>query len=236
MVTFYDLEWDTEFFGVTCAKTVLHKPLIQPEWDELITKFQDYQFISIENRNSEPINSQMIGKDTKAFLADINIQFTKKLEGPYRKTDNITIYQAFEENEQVIELTEYKFSKFIEDPELLKRGGNQVYRQWVINSFGKQDKYFAIYKDTDSNEIIGYLLHSYIDNLCIIELIAVSKNYSNIGIGTNLFKAVEYAAYEHGCDEIRVGTQVRNIGAINFYHRLGCRQVECNQVYHLWNI
>ena len=34
-VTFYELKWDTEFFGVTSAKAILHKPLSLNEWDEL---------------------------------------------------------------------------------------------------------------------------------------------------------------------------------------------------------
>lgn len=50
---------------------------------KLQAKFKDYQFISITNQNSEPINTQLIGKDTSAFLADVNIQFVKNLVGPY---------------------------------------------------------------------------------------------------------------------------------------------------------
>ena len=136
-VTFYELKWDTDFFGVTSAKAILHRPLTLNEWDELKNRFKDYQFISIMNKNSEPINAQLIGKDTSAFLADVNIQFEKKLVDLHEMPKNVTIHQALERNDQIIEIADFQFSKFTEDPELAKRGGDQVYRQWLINSFGK---------------------------------------------------------------------------------------------------
>lgn len=234
-VSFYDLEWDTEFFGVTCAKAVLYKQLTSTEWNELKTKFKEYQFISIENRNSEPINAQMIGRDTSSFLADVNIQLKKKLEIPYEKPENITIHQALKRNDQVIEMADFQFSKFTEDTELAKRGGNHVYSQWIINSFEKPNKYYTLSKD-ENGDINGFLLHSYSDKASIIELIAVSQTSTKSGIGTGLFKAVEYEAHQRGFKEIKVGTQVRNMGAINFYHKVGCKLVGCHQSYHLWKL
>ncbi|MCB7070226.1 GNAT family N-acetyltransferase [Caldibacillus sp. 210928-DFI.2.22] len=233
-VSFYELKWDTDFFGVSSAKAILHMPLSLNEWDKLQAKFNDYQFISITNQNSDPVNTQLIGKDTSAFLADVNIQFVKKLVGPFEIPTNVTIHQSLERNDQIIELADFKFSKFTEDPELAKRRGDQVYRQWLINAFEKPDKFFALSRDENDN-INGFVLYSFSDNASVIELIAVSPKVTKGGIGTSLFKAVEYATHQHGFNEIRVGTQIRNIGAINFYHKVGCKQVECHQVYHLWN-
>lgn len=234
-VTFYELQWDTDYFGVNSAKAILNEPLTLAKWSYLKDRFKEYQFISIENRNSNPINAQMIGRDTTAFLADVNIQFNKKLEGLYDKPQNITFHQTLERREQVIKLAEFEYSKFIEDPELSKRGGNRVYNQWLLNSFGIADKYFA-FSNNAIGKVDGFVLYSFSDNACIIELIAVSKDVARCGIGTSLFKAVEYAANERSCGEIRVGTQIRNLGAINFYHKVGCKQIGCHQVYHLWNL
>ncbi|MEV5037251.1 GNAT family N-acetyltransferase [Peribacillus frigoritolerans] len=236
-VTFHDLVWDTEYFGITSAKAILNRPLSINEWVKLKTRFKDYQFISIVNLNSEPVNTQLIGKDTCAFLADVNIQFVKMIEGPHAHEvqKNITVHQSLERNDQVIDIADFQFSKFTEDPELAKRGGDQVYRKWLINSFNKSEKFYALSKD-ENGELNGFLLHSYLGNSCVIELIAVSQNVTKGGIGTSLFKAVENEAHQRGCGEIRVGTQVRNKGAINFYHKLGCKQVGCHQVHHLWNL
>jgi dTDP-4-amino-4,6-dideoxy-D-galactose acyltransferase len=234
-VDFSELKWDTEFFGVTSAKAILNKPITLNEWVELKKRFNDYQFISIVNNNSEPVNAQIIGKDTSAFLVDVNIQFMKKIEYSHEIPTNITVHSGLERNNQVIEMADFQFSKFTEDPDLAKRGGDKLYSQWLVNSFNDQDKFYALSKD-ENGEITGFLLYSFSDNFCVIELIAVSRTNTKGGVGTALFKAVENAAFQRGINEIRVGTQVRNIGAINFYHKVGCRQVGCHQIYHLWNL
>jgi dTDP-4-amino-4,6-dideoxy-D-galactose acyltransferase len=234
-ITFSELQWDTEFFGVSCAKAILHKPVTRLAWEGLLEKFRNYQFISIQNLNSEPANALLIGKDTTAFLADVNIQFIKKIDADSIMPESIKIYQAMERDEQIIKMADFQFSKFTEDPELAKRGGAEVYRQWLINSFEKQNKFYAV-AEGENGKIEGYLLHSYSDRACTIELIAVLSNRAKDGIGTSLFEAIEHSAYQRGCREIKVGTQVRNVGAINFYHKVGCKQVGCHQVYHLWNV
>jgi len=233
--TFTELKWDTEFFGVTSAQAVLHKPLTLSDWNKLKKKFTDYEFISIVNKKSEPINSQLIGKDTNAFIADINIQFEKKIVKPQGIVEGILICNSLMRDEQILTIADFQFSKFTEDPELSKRGGNLVYKHWLKNAFEQENKFFVLSKDETGN-INGFLLFSYIGSTCVIELIAVSKKNAEKGIGTRLFTALEYDAYQKGIFNIKVGTQIRNLGAINFYNKVGCKQVECHQVYHLWNL
>lgn len=231
--TFKALQWDTDFFGVACAKAFLHQPLTLEKWNELADQFCDYKFIAIENTNADPTNAQLIGKNSTAFLADVNIQFIKKCNRSISKPESIEIVEKMEKNEQILKISEFQFSKFLEDPELLKRSGSEVYHQWLCNSFGKEGKFYALSKN-EQDEINGYVLFSYSGNACVIELIHVAKSTAHGGIGSRLFQAVEYAACEHGCYEIRVGTQIRNQNAINFYHKVGCKQVGCHQIYHLW--
>lgn len=233
--TFSYLDWDTNYFGVSSAKAVLHRPLTITEWNELKGKFDDFQFVSIVNQNSEPINAQLLGKNTTSFLIDVNIQFSKSIAPTYEMPENIKIYQALENKDEIFEIADFTVSKFTEDPELAKRGGSHVYHQWLINSFNKENKFFALSKD-ESNHINGFVLFSYLNDATLIELIASSRKSKQSGIGTRLFKAVEYATTQRGLQQIKVGTQIRNKGAINFYHKIGCRQAECHQVYHLWNL
>jgi len=116
--SFNELKWDSEFFGVSSAKAILKKTLSLNEWEILKTKFNDYEFISIVNNNSELNNAQIVGKNTSAFLADVNIQFKKKIDYLNEMPSNTTIHRALERNDQVIELANFQYSKFIEDPEL----------------------------------------------------------------------------------------------------------------------
>lgn len=233
-VTFNELKWDTDFFGVSSAKAVLHRSLTLEEWNELKSKFDGFQFISITNKSSDPANAQFIGKNLSSFLIDVNIQFEKGIIEPLELPKNISIHEALKVDNRIIEITDFQFSKFIDDPKLARRGGHRVYHQWLYNSFEKKGKYFALSKD-NKNGINGYILFSYVNNSCLIELIAVSKEIIKSGIGTSLFKSVEHFAYHQGYNKITVGTQARNTGAINFYHKVGCKQVDSHQIYHLWN-
>lgn len=229
-----ELEWDTKYFGLACAKAVLYKPLTIDCWNELKRSFRQYQFVCIENRNSEPINAQLIGRDTSAFLADVNIQFSKRIESLGTPSREVTIHNNFKRDDQLLAIADYRFSRFVEDPELLKRGGDRIYQEWIINSFGRSDKYFAIFRGYEG-PIKGFILHSYTDDACIVELIAVSNNDKRKGIGSKLIDAVEQFTVQKGIAEMKVGTQLRNTAALNFYHKTGFRQVSSHQIYHLWN-
>lgn len=235
--SFRELDWDTKFFGVSCAKAILTVPLADEDWAELLGKMAPYTFVSIENRNSEPSNDRRIGTDTRAFLADVNLQFEKKLTSrnvsDSEPIPSVLIFEAMERDERILGMSVFEKSKFVSDPELRRRGGDRVYREWLCNAFEKPGKFFAVALD-QSGDAIGYLLHSYSDSLCTIELISVDGTVRQAGIGSALFHAVERDAFRRGCDTLRVGTQIRNIGAVNFYHKCGCKLTGCHAVYHLW--
>lgn len=235
-ITIQELDWDTNFFGMTCAKIVLHKPIEKNEWYTLKKKFKDYDFVTIVNENSEPINAQLIGKEPNIFLADINIQFIKKINKKVNFPQNIKMINHSQKFlQQMIEIADFKYSRFVEDPNFAIRGGKKIYYEWIKNSVKNPGKKFVI--SIENNESVnGFALFSFSKKHCVIELIAVSKLKANNGIGSRLFQAVEYNALQRGVDEIVVGTQLRNLRAINFYHKVGCKQISCHQIYHLWNI
>ena len=230
--TFFELEWDTKYFGVKSAKAIMYKPLSETQLNEMNALFKNHQFISIENKNSEPINAQFIGRLSKTFLADVNIQFTKKTEDGFKIPSTIIIHSSLGKDDQILDIADFPYSKFNEDPELAKRGGDKVYYHWILSSFGNPRKRFAV--SNNQGIVDGFLLHSYSNDVCTVELIAVKKESNRKGIGTALFKTVEQTAFKEGYSKINVGTQIRNINAINFYHRVGCKQVGCHQIYHLW--
>lgn len=232
--TFNKLDWDTNYFKVPCSKITLHKSLELSDWKKAIDKIKEFTFISIINKHSNPKNAQFLGEMTSAFVVDTNIQFSKKLKSLVPKPQNITIINNMEKNEILIEIADFPYSKFIDDPELEKRGGQKVYAEWVLNSFRNPQKFFALSRNHD-NEVNGFLLYSLNKNVCLIELISVSKNETNSGIGRTLFQAVEHEMFLNNIKEIQVGTQSRNLAAINFYNKVGCKQIGCHQIYHLWN-
>ena len=232
--SFKHLDWDTDFFDVKSAKAIVSGTLTLKEWQKILKLCEEYTFVSIVNMNSEPINSCFIGMNTPAYLVDTNIQFEKKVERIHQTANDVVIQNSLNRNDEILKLSNFKYSKFIEDPQLEKRNGRVVYFEWLKNAFEKEDKYFAISYNQQSKEVMGYALFSYIKNDCLIELIAVNPKFNNLGIGSKLFMAVQNEAANQNCINIRVGTQFRNLEAINFYQKVGCKQVGCHQIYHLW--
>ncbi|NLB54893.1 MAG: GNAT family N-acetyltransferase [Lentisphaerae bacterium] len=232
---FQILDWDTEFFGVSVAKLTLVDTLTLDHWNRVRERFGAYELIVIENQNSDPKNAQFIGRETSAFLADINIRFHKNLDCCSVLPESIKVLSAMQRCDCVLELAKFKFSRFVEDPFLRERGGDRIYRQWILGSFEREDKFFAV-AEGPKGHYEGFLLFSYKNGICIVELIAVAEGQERSGVGTRLFNAVEWHAHKQGIADIEVGTQIRNTNAINFYHKVGCKQIGNHQIYHLWNV
>ncbi|SHJ40999.1 GNAT family N-acetyltransferase [Thermoclostridium caenicola] len=233
-ITYRDLLWDTAFFGLSCLKVILHEPLSISEWAEVENRIKSYDFVTIENQHSEPENARLIGQKTSAFLADTNIQFQKQVKFVNELHPSIRICNPMERDDRLLDIGDFRYSRFFEDKQLASRGGKEVYKQWLLNAFNKEDKYFAV--SEHNNLPCGYVLFSFTENVCIIELIAVSEQFSGQGIGAALFNAVEFEACRKGAGIIQVGTQVRNLRAINFYHKMGCKHVGSHQIYHLHQV
>jgi len=234
MFSVFPLEWDSGFFGVSIGKVVLHSALIPSLWADLLESLSNYELVVIENRDANPTNAQLIGTTTNAFIADTNIQFCKESVEWTSPSRTIAISGNVPPDHSILNMTEFEFSRFLDDPKLRERGGERVYREWANNSFEKENKYFGRFIDSSGN-LSGYILFSFIDNTCFIELLAVARDSFGRGIGQDLFKAAEQYSHEHRISTIKVGTQLRNLSAINLYHKLGCRQVACRQIFHLWN-
>jgi dTDP-4-amino-4,6-dideoxy-D-galactose acyltransferase len=233
-----ELAWDSQYFGIKCAKVVLFKILSPLDWEELLNEFSPYQFVVIENRNSIIENAYNISCKTQAFLADINIQFSKKIKPDQQLQaaeipESTHIFRGMPRDDRLFQLNQFQHSRFIEDPFLARLGGEGIYRQWLINSFENSEKIFIVSFNSNA-EPDGYLLHSYSDNICTIELIAVASERKNQGIGSKLLSVLELSAIKQDCLQIKVGTQVKNVTAINFYHKNGFLQQACHQIYHLW--
>lgn len=226
------LDWDTKYFGVNTAKVVLHDKLEEHEFDELLQRTKEFQFVTFINVNNNPFNNFLIGKMTSSFLVDTNMQFQKKVTSKLEHAS----YRIENNCEEIIEVTyiaseEFNYSRFFNDPNLDFEAAKNIYANWVKNSFGRPDKYFILAKE---KEIVGFLLFSLKDDIATIELISLSARAQGKGVGTKLISTLENFAYEKGISFIRVGTQVDNIQAVNFYLNKGFTYNEKSSVYHYW--
>ena len=230
---FYSLDWDTAWFNIPCAKIVLEEPLTDEDWTSLVPGFADYKLIVIENKDADPANAQWIGKNTNAFLADINIEMQKHLrESSYVLPPQMEVRHSVKYDERILAASRHTFTRLISDPELARRGGGKVLEQILINAFDKSDKYFALSYD-DDHLCDGYFLFFFEKDY--LQARQASALHSNAGTGTRLFTALEYAAWSSGITRIHSGLSLYNKPSMNIHIKFGYRLTACHQIYHLWN-
>ncbi len=233
----YFLDWDTTYFKVKCARVDLYGNLGSEDKKKILEYCNYFEFVTIANLGNKSENNLWIGKETQAFLADVNIQFIKKIEHePGVTTDRAKVYCPYEGNEKIkaIARSAFLYSRFFQDSRLTKEQSAEVYQKWIENAFSKQDHYFVI---ADRNQdTAGFILFTMneTEKLAIIELIAVDETFRGQKIGKSLITEMERYLYEKGIHTIKVGTQISNTPAILFYNAMGFRYQGSSTIYHLW--
>lgn len=229
-----DLAWDTEYFGVKSAKFTVSNSLTNKEFEELMAKAQEYEFVVINNINNDAINNMLIGSKSNSFLVDVNIQFEataniNNAEPYYEAENNIQINNMISE----ISSNSFNFSRFYNDPNIDVDLSKEIYLNWVKNSFNKTDKYFLV--SHDEEETLGFLLFSISNEKeVVIELISLDEKAQGKGIGTKLLKSLHFFCCRENIKTIKVGTQLDNLQAINFYQKKGFNLVSKTSIYHYW--
>lgn len=229
------LQWDTEYFSIKTARVNLYDIVDKQEQEEIIRFCKDYDFVTISNIGNKTENNYWIGYNTSAFLADINIQFIKVLMyKPESLNDKVYVGNYFPRNEQILDIARrsFKYSRFFNDPKLPLEKARNIYVYWTECAFEKDDKYFVVYKNGD--DVLGYILFSLIDDYCVIELIAVDEKYQGRNVGKLLVKAMEMFVFNKEIKKIKVGTQINNISAVQFYTKMDFKYSSCISIYHLW--
>jgi Acetyltransferases len=229
------LQWDTDYFSVNSARVNLRASVDEKEQDEIIAFCKEYDFVTISNLDNIKENNQWIGERTNAFLSDMNIQFLKVLTHKSVFDDSNTyVTNKLSMNEQIVEIAKraFNYSRFFNDPKLPKEQAGNVYLHWTECAFEQENKYFVI-TEREGN-VAGYILFSISDDVSIIELIAVDKKFQGQKVGKSLVLNMESFVMNLGIKKIKVGTQVNNITAAQFYSAMGFKYVSCGSVYHLW--
>ena len=231
------LTWDTEFFNINSARVILEKEIDKMDLKKIQLYIQEnnIKFATIQNNNNNEANNNILGTWENVYLADVNLKLMKKVEEKYRNyiNDNIKISNNLPEDNNILNISNSSFihSRFLIDKKL--KNGNQVYGEWAKNSFNRKDKFFCYYNT--NNKIEGFIIFS-VDNVnssIIIELMAIEKEYRNKGIGTSLVKNLENYALKENISYIKVGTQLNNIEAQNFYIKNNFKHYQNNSIYHL---
>lgn len=230
------LEWDTDYFGVKSARVNLFGNININEQEEILSFCKNYDFVTIANFENRNENNLWIGNKTSAFLADVNIQFIKKLNSNEKHNeDNAYVINNLPVNDQILGIAkkEFRYSRFYNDPNLSYSKSENVYLHWTEGAFQKDNKYFVICER--EGKIAGFLLFASEETCATIELIAVDEDFQGQGVGKSLIKTMESYNANKGINNIKVGTQLNNIQAVQFYSKMEFSYVNCSSIYHLWN-
>ena len=154
------------------------------------------------------------------------LTFSRKTAGeiPFDRGSDFHIRLAqLDEMETVASIAYRAFQSFRlrVDPQIPESRARHSRREWVRNGFKGRAE--AIYVAETENHLVGFvLLRSKTDTekMGEIELIAVEPGFHGRGIGKALVtRAVRY--YQGETSEIQVGTQAKNLQAIQLYTRIG---------------
>lgn len=233
------LKWDSEYFGVLSCRVDLNEELEQKNFMTMMQEVKDYHFVSLNNHGNQAYNNYLIGKNTNAFLVDTNIQFIKRIKDKQETIDslklNFFVNNRQQRNEDILTISKEAFtiSKFTNDPFLKERKGELVYYYWAKNAFKREDRYFL--KAQFNEKTYGFILFRMEEESAVIELIAVDKQQMGKHVGKNMLKYLESYLKRSDIRALKVGTQLDNVDAINFYHSCNFKEKEKTTVYHWWN-
>lgn len=229
------IQWDTDYFGVSSARVNLIGIVDETGQDEIIEFCKRYEFVTIFNLDNLKENNHWIGNRTNAFLGDVNIQFLKVLVDKPDYQDNKTyLLNNLPRNEKILDIASmsFNFSRFFNDSNLSLEQRKNVYRYWTECAFDQENKYFVV--SEREGDVAGYMLFSINIDSIVIELIAVDEKYKGQKVGKSLILNMESFAIDLGINKVKVGTQVNNISAAQFYNAMGFKYVSCVSIYHLW--
>lgn len=231
------LEWDSNYFKVNSSKAELINQLSEIEKIQLSEQLKPFEFTTIINRNSNNSNNIWLSTLENCYLVDINIQYiAKQITVDFNdETGHIIVSNGTGDEDELISIarSSFEYSRFFNDPNLPIAKSREIYTEWVKSSINDSNKNYCIYKK--NNKVSGFLLFSCRVEEMIIELIAVDKSEVRSGIGLAMVNSLKKMALESNIKTIKVGTQISNIQANNFYSKCGFFINQTSTVFHLWS-
>jgi ribosomal protein S18 acetylase RimI-like enzyme len=190
--------------------------------------------ILISIKSNKEIKKAFLKKN-KIKLIEKNLTFfkiskKKKLEENYFK--NIRLANSLDKK-KILDIAENSFTKsrFFKDKEIERKLARQIKRNWVLNFFKKKRGKYLIVSESNK-KVVGFLLILKNKNDYIVDLIAVKKNYQNLGFGTKMIEFLENIVLKRNKVKIYVSTQSNNKDSIKLYIKNKFKVKYRKYVYH----
>lgn len=204
---------------------------------DLPEKIKFFEFVTVINKNCNNSNNIWLSDMSSCYLVDINVQYCiNNIQLAISNKDDNVIYNkgnGYEDELIFLARSSFEHSRFFNDPILSTNKSSNIYTEWVKSSIGDPNKEFCLYRKNGRTK--GFLLYSLNEKTALIELIVVDKQEVRGGIGNALISSLKNKLLNKQIMKIKVGTQMSNITANNFYSKCGFYINEISTVFHVWN-
>ena len=205
------------------------------------TSYKNFNFLKYQSRKilitiklNKKIEKSFLKKN-RIKLIEKNLTFFKNLKKKKVEINhfkNIRLANSLDKK-TILHIAENSFikSRFFKDKNIKKTLARKIKRNWVLNFFRKKRGEYLIVIEFNK-KVVGFLLVLKNRKDYIIDLIAVKKNYQNLGLGTNMIEFFENKVLTKNRLKIYVSTQSENKDSIKLYIK-NKFEVKCKKyVYH----
>jgi ribosomal protein S18 acetylase RimI-like enzyme len=174
-------------------------------------------------------------KKNKIKLIETNLTFFKNSRKKILKKNyfkNVR-FANIVDKKSILDIAENSFTKsrFFKDKNIKKKLARKIKRNWVLNFYRKKRGKYLIVSES-KKKVVSFLLILKNKKKYIIDLIAVKKNYQNLGLGTKMIEFFENKVLKCNTARIYVSTQSNNSESIKLYVKNKFKITYKKYVYH----
>jgi ribosomal protein S18 acetylase RimI-like enzyme len=188
--------------------------------------YKNFNFLKHKSKNiliSIKVNKKIKNlflKKNQIKLVEKNLTFFKN---SIKKKKEINYFKNIRhaniiDKKSILDIAEISFikSRFFKEQNINKALARKIKRNWVLNFFRKKRGKYLIVSELNK-KVVGFLLILKNKKDYIIDLIAVKKNYQNLGMGTKMIEFFENKVLMQNKVKIYVSTQSSNKDSIKLY-------------------
>jgi len=229
------LQWDSDFFGYPVARVSLNKDGISLI-DDLFSQIESRK-IHLTYFFVPPSEQAIIERISKngCLPADEKTIYSKGSEKYDGIPGSISEFRGKEMNDKLIGLALQAglYSRFRLDSNFKNNEYERLYTEWLRKSINKSIAFKTLVA-LKGSETAGFITLGNKNTYLEIGLIAVDENFRGQGIGYDLIRHADSAAFEMGIGKIKVTTQLKNISACRLYEKCGFQIESIMNIYHYW--
>lgn len=213
-------DWDTGFFKKKMGVLELDDSTPTALADDLeAAKNERYEYVICHLKSPEAKNIHLL-ESHGFYLADVGVTWFIEID-KFATKPRLAAPAAVATTESIPGLKElarsmFVNSRFYSDPFFSKEEADNLHEAWVENSvLGKAANIVFLVEGK------GFITCKLVDGIGEIALIGVKEGCRGEGIGLSLIDSSVSWFTSRRTPAIRVKTQLKNIGAMNFYRKLG---------------